>query len=61
MGAAGLRGGRFEGIHTCMCLLHQHTSRCTGKCVEGCRDSTGLVEAVSSGTNAQIFYYLIFN
>ena len=46
MGAGGLQGGRFEGVHMCMCMWHEHASRCTGKCAEGCRDSTGLVGVV---------------
>ena len=33
-------------MHRCMCLWHQHASRCTGKSAEGCRDSTGLVAVV---------------
>ena len=46
MGAEGLRRGRFEGVHMRMCLWCQNTPWRTGRCAEGCRDSTGLVGVV---------------
>eukprot|EP00967_Tisochrysis_lutea_P062683 scaffold80576_cov30-Tisochrysis_lutea.AAC.3 len=58
MGAGGRRGGRFERVHMCMHLWCQHTSRRTGRCAKGCRDSTivpgtGLVGLVANACGAR--------
>ena len=55
MGAGGLRGGRFAGVHIRMCLWHQRTNTRQGVRASALRGVVVIVPG--SGLNDQMFYY----